>query len=428
MEIGSLAWVAAGLVAFALVSARASRWAVTMPMTFVVLGALTQGLGLVELDLETEGVLLIGEVTLAIILFSDAVRIDLRALRRGYSLPARLLGIGLPLTVALGAVMVALLLPALSVWEAALVAAVLAPTDAALGQAVVEEESVPVRVRQGLNVESGLNDGMVVPLVTLFLALAAGEAEADAGFWATFVLRQVGLGLVIGVGAGAAGGLVLRRAIARGDVEGIYAQLATLAIGFGAFAGALAAGANGFIAAFVAGLSFGACTGDELSERLDEYSEDTGRLLAAVAFFLFGNLFVLDALDDATVAVVVCAVGSLTIGRMLPVAISLIGMGQNWRTTLFLGWFGPRGLASILFGLLLIEEDLTGASELFAVIALTVVISVFAHGMTASPVARRYGRWYADTRGDPEMASMPESAEVPAQRPRWGLRGVAGPG
>ncbi len=420
MEFADLTVLAVGIVAFALISARAGSWAVTMPMVFVTLGAVADGIGLVDLDVETEGVVLIGEITLAVILFGDAVRIDLNALRRSFSVPARLLGIGLPLTIVLGAVMVGLLLPGLSVWEAALVAAILAPTDAALGQAVVESEEVPVRIRQGLNVESGLNDGMVVPIVTLFLALAAGEAEADAGFWATFVLRQVGLGLAIGVGAGAIGGLLLSRGLRHGWVAGLFAQLGTLAIGLGAFAGATAAGANGFIAAFVAGLAFGAVVGEPTAEHLDEYSEDSGQLLAIGAFFLFGNLFVLDALDAATVAIAACAVAALTVARMVPVAISLLGMGQNWRTTVFLGWFGPRGLASILFGLLLVEEELASAEELFAVISLTVLVSVFAHGMTANVGARAYGAWYGSMADDPdEMASMPEAVEVAEMRSRW---------
>ena len=410
--------IAVAVVAFALISAKVSRFALTMPMVFVALGALADGAGLIELDIEAEGVSLIGEVTLAVILFGDAVRIDVKALRHELGLPARLLGLGLPLTVLLGAVVVHMLIPELSWWEAALAAAVLAPTDAALGQAVVEDDSVPLRVRQGLNVESGLNDGMVVPAVLLFLALATGESETGAAFWARFVLRQVGLGLVIGVAVGALGGWLISRSAHYGFIEKIYAQLATLALAVVAYSGAVAAGANGFIAAFIAGLTFGSVAGVTLAAKLDEYTEDSGRLLAIVAFFLFGNLFVNDALSATSVTIVACALFVLTLGRILPVALAMIGMGVMWQTTLFIGWFGPRGLASILFGLLLLEEALPAAETLFAIIAWTVVASVFLHGASAAWGARRYGQWYASMPDD-ERDDMAEAEMVTIQRHRW---------
>lgn len=415
---GEITLIALAVVAFALISAKATSAALTMPMVFVALGAVTDATGLIELEIETEGVALVAEVTLAVILFGDAVRIDAKSLRRELGLPARLLTIGLPISVLLGAVVIFVLIPGVSWWEAALVAAVLAPTDAALGQAVLEDDSVPLRVRQGLNVESGLNDGMIVPAVLLFLALATGESDTDAGFWAQFVLRQVGLGLVIGVGVGALGGWLIARSVRKGLIEGIYAQLATLALAVVAFAGALAAGANGFIAAFIAGLTFGTVCGDSLAAKLDEYTEDSGRLLAIVAFFLFGNLFVNDALSATSIFIVACAVFALTVGRIVPVALAMTGMGANWRTTMFIGWFGPRGLASILFGLLLLEEALPAAEELFAIIAWTVVASVFLHGASAAWGARHYGQWYASM-SDDERGDMAEAEMVATQRHRW---------
>ncbi|MEM8922862.1 MAG: cation:proton antiporter [Actinomycetota bacterium] len=404
------------IIAFAAVSAKVGRVAVTMPMVFVALGALTDAVGLIEFDIETEGVALLGEITLAVILFGDAVRIDIDALRRELGLPVRLLAIGLPLSVLLGAIGIALLLPSFGWWEAALVAAILAPTDAALGQAVVEESSVPLRVRQGLNVESGLNDGMVVPAVTLFTALALGEAESEVSFWGRFVAQQVGLGLLIGLVLGVVGGLLVSRAVRTGWAEGIYAQLATLSVALAAFAVAQTAEANGFIAAFVAGMAFGRVSGPTQADELDEYTEDTGRLLSMVAFFLFGNLFVLDALSATTVSVIACAALALTVGRIVPVAVAMTGLRAAWPTTLFVGWFGPRGLASILFGLLLLEEEaLASAEELFAVIAWTVVASVFLHGATAGAGARAYGRWYASM-SDEEKDTMPEGVMVTEHR------------
>lgn len=210
----------------------------------------------------------------------------------------------------------------------------------------------------------------------------------------------------------------MSRAISRGWVEGIYAQLATLALAIAAFAGALAVGANGFIAAFVAGLSFGTVSGETLAEKLDEYTEDSGRLLAIVAFFLFGNIFVNDALAETSITIVLCAIGALTIARIVPVAIAMLGMKADWRTTLFIGWFGPRGLASILFGLLLLEEALPSADKLFAVISWTVVASVFLHGATAAWGARTYGAWF-ESMSDDEKDEMPEAQAVPVDRARW---------
>ncbi|MGI9611676.1 MAG: cation:proton antiporter [Acidimicrobiales bacterium] len=418
MVYENLTVIACGVIAIALVSGRLGRWAITMPMVFVTLGAVSDMLGIASLALELEGVVIVGEVTLAVILFSDAVRIDLRSLRHTLQLPARLLGIGLPLTIALGALIISTLLPALSFWEACLVAAILAPTDAALGQAVVEEKAVPVRIRQGLNVESGLNDGMVVPFFTLFLALSEGDSDRGIGYWVGFVANQVVIGTAIGIAVGGAGGWLLTRAMRRGWVEGIYAQLATLAVGLAAFGGSVAVGSNGFIAAFVAGLTFGGACGGTLAEKLDEYTEDSGRLLAMIAFFIFGNLFVLDAIADISVRIVVSAIALLTIGRMLPVATALLGSKSAWQTTIFMGWFGPRGLASILFGLLLLEERLDNAAELFTIIAITVLLSVFAHGLTSNRGAAAYGRWFASM-DEEHPGVMPESEVVPEPRPRW---------
>lgn len=372
-------------------------------------------MGLVELPVEAEGLALLGEVTLAVILFGDAVRIDVRALRRELGIPARLLGIGLPLTLMSGALIGWGLLPGVGLLEAALVAAVLAPTDAALGQAVVEDEAVPQRVRQGLNVESGLNDGLVLPAVLLLLALVTG-AERAPGFWVGFVAQQVGLALLVGSVVGGGGAWLVRRALRHGWIGGIYAQLATLALAVLALSGATVVGANGFIAAFVGGLAFGVVVGREGSH-LDEYTEDTGRLLALLTFFVFGNVFLAGVGSALSWPVVLCAALILTVGRMVPVGISLIGLRVAWPTVLFVGWFGPRGIASILFGLILLREDIPAGEELFAVITVTVTASVVLHGATAAWGARRYGGWFSRTSAD--SGAHAEARPVAPHRPRW---------
>ena len=257
---GDVAVVALVLALFALVSRRIGPTVISAPMVFVAAGLITgpEVADIVDLGLELEAVDILGELTLAILLFSDASRIDTRALRREYMLPARLLGIGLPLTVALGTGVLMLLVDGVGVWEAALIAAILAPTDAALGQEVVTDPAVPARIRQGLNVESGLNDGLVVPAVALFLALAVDEEDTgSAGFWARFVFEQIGVALIVGLAVGLIGAWVLDRSAARGWLDPIYAQLATFALAVGAVTASVHFDGNGFIAAFVAGMTFG---------------------------------------------------------------------------------------------------------------------------------------------------------------------------
>ncbi len=360
------------------------------------------------------------EATLVLVLFTDAVRIDLRVLRRESGLPVRLLGVGLPIMVVGGAVAAWLLFPALSLAEAGLIGAILAPTDAALGQAVVSDRRLPVRIRQGLNVESGLNDGIALPVVTVLLALAV--AEEDPGGvqdWLTFAAQQVGVGVVAGVVAGAGAGWLLERASTSGRVEGLYRQLGTIAIVVGAFAAAELGGGNGFIAAFVAGLAFGAVA-REHCRGIQDFTEDEGELLSVITFTVFGALIVAPFLDELTWAVAAYVVASLVVLRVVAVLVAMAGSGTLWETRIFVGWFGPRGLASILFGLLVFDEvEGTGARQVVLVVMWTVLVSVFVHGATASPWTARLSRRIAE-REEP----MPETemvTELPTRR-RLGFR------
>ncbi len=405
-----IAIIAAVVFVFSLISRRIEPTVLSGPMVFVAVGLLfaPEVLNIVDLGLETHAIELIGEFTLGIVLFSDATRIDARSLRREFRLPARLLGIGLPLTVALGTAIVYLLFDGTSVWEAALIAAILAPTDAALGQEVLTDESVPARIRHGLGVESGLNDGLIVPAVAVFLTLVTVEGESlDAAFWLRFVGRQVGIGAAVGIGVGALGAFLLTGFARKGWVDGAHGQLATLALGIFALTASINLDGNGFIAAFVAGIAFGTLCPD--AGHLSELTEDVAQGAAAISFFLFGNVLLASALGDVTIAIVVCAIATLTVGRMLPVAISMIGSGAAWPTRIFVGWFGPRGLASILFGLILLDEGVE-SSNAFAVVAWTVLLSVVLHGASAAWGAKTYGRWFAAM--EDEADGMPEGGVV----------------
>ena len=421
MGLQDLLVVAVFVVAYGLVSGRLEGTPVTPPMLFVGFGLLAgpPALGLVELDLDNEAVRVLAEATLVLVLFTDAARIDLRVLRREYHLPARLLGIGLPLTVLAGTLAAVVLFDGLELWEAAVLAAVLAPTDAALGQVVVTSPEVPLRVRQGLNVESGLNDGIALPAVTVLVAAAASAEDLGGpGSWGVFAAEQVGYGVLVGVLVGTAGGRLIDAAARRGWMSEAFRQVATLAVAAAAYALSETVGGNGFIAAFTAGLAFGTVARG-ICQGVYDFTEEEGQLLTLLTFLVFGAAVVGPRLDELTWQVAAYAVLSLTVVRMLPVALSLLGSRLRADTVLFLGWFGPRGLASILFGLLVVEESgVAGADTIFLVMGWTVLLSVLAHGVTAAPLARRYARRIAAHRVS--RPAMPEVGPATHIRTRTG--------
>ncbi len=417
MTIEAAATIAAVVFGYGLVSRWLNERWISGPLVFVLVGVAAgpSALDLVGGQFDEGGVEVLAEATLVLILFADATRIDLRILRAQAALPARMLGVGLPLTVLLGTA-VALILFDLTLWEAALIAAVLAPTDAALGQAVVSNPRVPVRIRQGLNVESGLNDGLMLPAITILIAIAAEEAgEGSSAQWLSFVAEQIGFGVLSGVVVGCVGGIALDYCVERGWVEGVMRQIGTLAVAVGAFAAAALVGGNGFVAAFVAGIGFGVVARDHCESAAD-FTEDEGQLLALLTFLFFGALLLGPRLDALTPSIALYALASLTVIRMVPVAIGLLGVGLEPPTVGYLGWFGPRGLASILFGLFVVEEvELAGAETVLAVMSWTVFASIILHGLTAVPLADRYADWFASM---DDSVPMPEAEAVAEMRRR----------
>jgi sodium/hydrogen antiporter len=421
MGSSGLVAIALLLLAYAAVSRRLSASMITPAMVFLAGGILAsdEALGWLDPSIESDSVRLVAEATLTLVLFSDASRINLTALRREYSVPLRLLAIGLPLTIVAGALAGVAVLGELALIEAVALAIVLAPTDAALGQAVVTDPRVPSRVRQGLNVESGLNDGICVPLLLIAIAIAeADEGAIGNGEAVRLVVEEIGYGCLGGVAAGLAAAAVLRLGVPRRLVESIWLQ--TVPVAGAALAYGLAAwlGGSGFIAAFVGGALFGGLRRDVGGE-VTEFLEETGSLLGAVTFILFGAVMLVPVLDDLSAEVVLYALLSLTIVRLIPVGLAMLGTGARRPTVAFLGWFGPRGLASIVFAVLLVDDaDLVNESELLNTIFLTIGLSVLLHGLTASPLAARYAGWYAAHPRDAKPAF--ESAPVPEQRAhRW---------
>ena len=378
---------------FALVSSRFDNSLITPPMVFTGAGVLIALLlpNFIEEEFAKESLELVAELTLVIVLFIDASRINLPLLFREHKIPVRLLGTSLPLTVLLGAVVAGFMFGDFSVWEVALLAAILAPTDAALGQAVVSSPIVPVRIRQSLNVESGLNDGIVLPLVMLFAALASVSAEgAEQSNWLVYWLMQVTLGPLVGVVVGFGGGYLLRASTRCNLINENFLRLSGVAVALVAWAGAIQVGGNGFIAAFVAGMAISGFA-NSIGEPLRDFGEAEGQLFGLATFLLFGMIALVPAIETADASCYIYAALSLTVIRMTPTALSLIGLKLKASTVMFLAWFGPRGLASLLFALLVIGEfNLPHGERILTISVLTVMFSMVAHGISAVPGARLY--------------------------------------
>jgi NhaP-type Na+/H+ or K+/H+ antiporter len=390
---------AALLLAYTLLSKRLAGTVVSAAMVFALGGLAVGAAGGADIkphELEAgqqEAVLLVAEIALALVLFAGAATLGLGRLRGDTGLPDRLLGVGLPMTIGLGVLAGLALFGHLDIWEMLLLAALLAPTDAALAAPVVADARVPARVREGLDVEAGLNDGVCVPVVTFALAAAVAVEGAPEHGLAHEALVIIGGGVVVGAVAGAGGGRLVALAMARGTVAAAYEQMALVALAIATFFAADAVGASGFIAAFVGGLVAAAPLGDHRG-RLTEFMEEDGDLLSFAVFFVFGTLAA-SVLDDVTWAVAGYAVLSLTVARMLPVALALIGTGLKPPTVAFMGWFGPRGIASIalLFVVISEEPDLPGMETIETTVVATVLLSIVLHGVSAAPLVARYASW-----------------------------------
>ena len=336
-------------------------------------------------------VFLIAEIALVLVLFSDASRVGLKALENNLS--TRLLTIGLPITIILGIIIATILFPGIPWWVAGIIGAALAPTDAALGQIVVKNKNVPERIRSTIEIESGLNDGGSVPFLLVFIAIGlAAEAFKPSGYFIQVAFQQIGFGIIIGLVVGLFGGWLVLKARDNKWITPEYQRIAFLAMAILTFLLADTLGGSGFIAAFIGGLALGYIVKDA-GKILIDFSEAEGQLLNLAVFFLLG-IVVLPLLYNITWQIILYAILSLTIIRMVPVAISFIGTKLGRDSVLFIGWFGPRGLASIVLALLALEElkVFPGDITFITVVFVTVLLSVFAHGLTASPLSKIYAK------------------------------------
>lgn len=407
--VGSAAVVAAIAVGYCLLARRLDRLNVTAPMVFVLVGVVLAeaGPGLLASPVEAEVLLGIAELTLAVLLFVDASTVSLGRLREDAVLPARLLFLGLPLTIATGTVLAAVVFPSAGWWEAALIAAMLAPTDAALGLPVVTNPAVPVRIRRALNVESGLNDGIATPFVMVLLAVVAAQTTDSGSVLAG--LTEMAIAVAVAVVIGWLGGRLLPAARDRGWTSDTFAQFGILALALLSYAGSVALGGNGFVAAFVAGIVFGSVSGRALSHAA-EFAENLAVFASLAVWLLFGAALVGPALMAGDLlAPVLFAVLALTVVRMLPVGIALAGAGLRVRTWLFVGWFGPRGLASVVFVLIAVSSlsAMPPDAPIVQAATVAVLLSVILHGLTAAPLSARYGGWIRNRAGALELVDVP---------------------
>jgi NhaP-type Na+/H+ or K+/H+ antiporter len=416
MTWADLAIVAGLVVLWTVVSGQAERIGITAPMVFTLGGLAFGAETAFAISLSASTIRITAEITLVLILFSDSARLRLTSLRHDVGLPARLLGIGLPLTVVFGALAAGLVFGGLGIWFAVLAAACLAPTDAGLGSGIVTNRLVPSRIRRTLNVESGLNDGIVAPLVSLAVAILVGESS---GTHAPLVhaVREIGVGALVGVGVGLVAGWVFALAVRKGWAESGTVVLATPAAAIGTYALAVTLHGNGFVAAFLAGLCFGIFR-HHLGERSLELTEGSGQLLACVVWFAFGAAMLRPSLSSPDFArILLYAVLSLTVVRLLPVCIALYRTHLGKATVAFIGWFGPRGLASVIFALLAFDQLGQRADLVLNVVSITVALSILLHGFSSNPLIARYG---SHAKGREPDHPLLQITDVPAARRTFG--------
>ena len=387
--------IAAFVFLYSVVAGRIERTAINGAIVFIGFGLIfgPLGLGFLTLNVSADTLKTLVEMTLALVLFVDAAQADLGVLRRSFRLPQRMLLIAFPLTILLGIGVGAVMFDELALIEIAILATILAPTDAALGKAVITNKSVPADVRECLNVESGLNDGLAVPVLFVLLAIAVGSHHEGRTFVFALelVAEEIGIGLVVGLGLTLLGAWILGFCTRRGWITESWRQLPVGALAIACFAVAQSIGGSGFIAAFAGGLLFGALAKQHKHDLLLA-TEGTSDTLALITWVVFGAAIVGVVIVEVNWLALTYAVLSLTVIRMLPVFLSLAGTGLRVEGKLFLGWFGPRGLASIVFGIIVLNAQLPGGDTLTQVVVYTVLLSVIAHGLTANAFSEALGK------------------------------------
>jgi NhaP-type Na+/H+ or K+/H+ antiporter len=340
-------------------------------------------LDVVSVDVADEGVLELIELALILTLISDGLVVDRELLGRHWGPPARALVIAMPITLCLLAVGAKLLFPDLSWAEAFLLGAVLSPTDPVVTSGVVTAKRVPEAIRHTLNLESGLNDGLALPFVLFFLVLAG--TGGSAGSEAAEVAGEVAVGAVIGIAIGVLGGYVHR--VVPGGVTARYEGIYAVGFGLAAFGLADVTFGNGLIAAFVAGIALG-FSEHEITERFPVFSENVSAIFQVLTFFVFGAIIVATGYDASIVALAAFIAFALLVARPVAVMLSLAGTRLPRPQKAFIAWFGPKGVASMLFAILVLDAAVANASLVFDVASFVILASILAHGLTDTVGAR----------------------------------------
>lgn len=386
-----LAILALFVFLYSLIAGRIDRSSISGPIVLVTAGIVMgpMVLGWFEGGKVRGELRLLADLTLALILFVDAANADMVTLKKRYQVPLRMLLLGLPGVIVLGFGLAVVMFDVLTLFEAAILATMLAATDAALGKAVITNQSVPARIREGLNVESGLNDGLCVPILFIFIALALNAGSEGSGSVAPLmlVLQEIGIGLLVGVGLASAGAVLLKYSSRNGWITEVWMQATVAGLALACFAMAQEFHGSGYVASFTGGITFGFLAGAS-THKYVLAAEGVGETLAVLTWLLFGVSIIGHLAGLMTWKVMLYGVLSLTIIRMLPMYVALTGSGETMHSRLFLGWFGPRGLASIVFAVIVLDSELPGAEMMSVVVACTVFLSLVAHGFSARPLAK----------------------------------------
>lgn len=400
MDYQALTVISGFAFAYSLIGWRLERTPINGALVYVLAGFLCSSLGWLNVSITGEGLMTLAEITLALVLFTDSANTNLTTLAQIKSIPTRLLLVGLPLTLVLGMGVGYLIFDDLSLLELALLSTMLAPTDAALAKSIVTNEDVPDSIRESLNVESGLNDGICVPIMLLLIAFASGDANPEAApqLFLTLPLQAIGIGAIVGVVGGVLGSQLLRLCTLRQWLAGTWIQIPVISLALLCFGASQWLGGSGFIACFVGGLFLGALAKRHKQEYLDA-CEGIGDFMALLTWFIGGAAAIVLTLPSLDWKVLLYSLSSLTLIRMLPVFVSVSGLDLRLDTKCFLGWFGPRGLASIVFAVMVRSQDLPGNDILLTTVTWTILLSVLLHGITANPLGSIYGKRTEDRNG-----------------------------
>jgi sodium/hydrogen antiporter len=402
------------VLCYAVVSGLVKRWYLAPALVFVLFGMLLGPFGFHVIDIGTDAAsfTVVAQLALTVILFNQAAQLDLAVVFRRREVTFRLLVIGIPLALVLGTLTALLVLPVMPLWEAVCLAAIVAPTEVALIDALLDDERIPERVRHALSTESGFYDGFALAALLAALALASEQTDPDAGRWSWFLVRTEVVSVVVGLAVGVAGGLVIARSLKREWMSDIWAQLATLAVALVCFELGERLHGSGFVAAFAGGLAF-AFAAKRVDVRPEmQVSEAAGQLLELMVFAMFGSYAVIAGWRDVGWRVVAFAVVALFAVRMVSVSVALFRSGLPTRSRVFIGWFGPRGIGTLVLGLLIVNRGEIEQEHLITQVAVVAVtLSLVVHSVTAWPGIR----WLADAPAEEQAPEAPD--ETPAQTP-----------